>query len=206
MNIIGTTLNELYRIFDILNSKFYDSKLPQPVITIQKGRANNYGWFTLGKVWKNKNDENNQSYEINITANNLNREAYEIVETLLHEMVHYYHKLNDIRDCNNNVHNKKFKVEAERVGCIVVNAKPNGWGYTSCSEELKNYIIDEIKPNPDCFSYFRQAPIEFEKEKKPRNKKIFKYVCPSCGLEIKAKIDSNVLCGDCNIQMEIEDE
>lgn len=214
MNIIGNTLDELYRAFDILNKEFYDNELPYPIITIQKGRANNLGWFTLGKVWKNSSNEEQQAYEINITANNLNREPIDIIGTLLHEMVHYYHALNDIKDATNNVHNKKFKNEAERVGFIVTKGSPNGWGYTECGEDLKDFILTEINPNAECFLYFRNNCVLKDKEKgegdgtekKPRKKNTFKYTCPCCGLEIKAKSDVNVLCGDCNVSMEIEEE
>ena len=49
LNIIGEALDELYRVFNILNHDYYENKLPEPVITIQKARPNNLGHFTLGK-------------------------------------------------------------------------------------------------------------------------------------------------------------
>ena len=206
MNVIGKALDEAYRAFDIFNKQYYDGKLPQPVITIQNGRQNNLGWFTLGKVWRNTEQEDINFYEINITANNLNRPSVNIMGTLLHEMVHYYNKLNNIRDASNNVHNKKFKQEAERVGLIVTKGKPNGWGYTECGDELKEFILNEIKPNDDAFSYFRCVAKGSTTPVKPRKKNVFKYVCPSCGLEIKAKLDAHVKCADCDEDMEMEEE
>lgn len=71
MNIIGEALTELYRIFNILNERFYENKLPEPVLTIQKQRANNLGHFTLSQVWKNENTEDTK-YEININPVKLN--------------------------------------------------------------------------------------------------------------------------------------
>ena len=47
MNIIGKMLDELYRIFNIVNMEKFDNCLPMPMITIQKGKGNN---FVLKKV------------------------------------------------------------------------------------------------------------------------------------------------------------
>lgn len=119
MNVIGIALDELYRIFNILNKDKFDENLPEPVITIQKTKGITLGHFTVDKVWKDKKVlETNEStteepeayYEINIDPRWFgNRSAEEIVETLLHEMVHYCNKVNEIKDCSGNVHNKKFK-------------------------------------------------------------------------------------------------
>ena len=203
MNIIGEALTELYRIFNILNERFYENKLPEPVLTIQKQRANNLGHFTLSQVWKNENTEDTK-YEININPVNLNRPVEEIVGTLRHEMVHFANKISDIRDCNGQVHNKKFKELAENVGLICEKSKSYGYGFTALSDKLKEYITEEIKPNESVFEYFREG--EPPKENKPREKKIFKYVCPSCNMVVKAKKDNNIYCGDCGIMLEMEDK
>ena len=201
-NFIGKALDELYRIFDILNKHYYESKLPYPMITIQKTkRTGNLGWFTLDKVWANQNTEDRR-YEINICAEYLNGEIYQIVDTLQHETVHYVNKVADIKDCNGQVHNKKFKRLAEQVGLIVEKSKKYGFGHTSCSDEFKEFIDEVIKPDMKAFEYFRNVPV---KEKKvAKEKKTFKYVCPVCAAEVKAKKDKNIVCGECECQFEIE--
>lgn len=215
MNVIGSILNELYRIFSILNHDKFDDSLPEPVITIQKTRGATLGHFTLDKVWRNKKniidnnimaDENDEFsyYEINVDPRWFyNRSADEVAETLLHEMVHYYNKILDIKDCNGNIHNKKFKTAAERVGLIVEKGSTVGWGYTALSDELKEYIHNEVKPDESVFNYFRTGKV---KENKPRTKTMFKYICPECGQVVKGKRDISVKCGNCDIEMEIEDE
>jgi hypothetical protein len=201
-NFIGKALDELYRIFDILNRKYYESKLPYPMITIQKTkRSGNLGWFTLDKVWANKSTEDRR-YEINICAEYLNGEIYEIVDTLQHETVHYANKISDIKDCNGQVHNKKFKRLAEQVGLIVEKSKKYGFGHTSCSDEFRQFIDEVIKPDIKAFEYFRNVPPKEKKEAK--EKKTFKYVCHICGAEVKAKKDKNIVCGECECQFEME--
>lgn len=209
MNVIGEALEELYRIFNILNLEKFDESLPEPVITIQKTKGNIYGHFTIDRVWKNKNHPENKDgsnedsfYEINIDPRwFIVRSAVEITGTLLHEMVHYYNKINDIKDCSGNIHNKKFKTTAESVGLVVEHDKKVGWGYTSVNEELKEYIETIISPDNDVFEYFRSS---VEKPKSKKKKTIFKYTCPGCGTVAKAKKDVSIMCGNCEIEMEME--
>lgn len=151
-------------------------------------------------------DEDNDSayYEINIDPRYFyGRDAVEIVETLLHEMVHYFNKVSDIKDCSGNVHNKKFKMAAEAVGLIVEKGKSVGYGYTSCSDELRDYILDVINPDDSVFEYFRAGGRE--KEKKERKKTLFKFTCPDCGQVAKAKNGVSIKCGLCNVDMDMED-
>lgn len=209
MNVIGTALEELYRIFGVLNHDKFDDALPEPVITIYKTRGRTLGHFTLDKTWKNKNDAESDEdayYEINIDPRWFcDRTPEEVVETLLHEMCHYANKMSDIKDCNGNIHNKKFKTLAESVGLIVEKGKSVGWGYTSLSDELKEYIQEEINPDAEAFEYFRACVNKDSGIKPPKKKKIFEYTCPDCGQTAKGKIDIAIKCGLCDVIMDMED-
>ena len=209
MNVVGTALNELYRMFHILNRYKFDNTLAEPVITMQKGRGNTLGSFTLAKVWKDKNDEeseDNAYYEINVDPRWFNsRTPADVAETLLHEMCHYYNKVNNIKDCSGNVHNKKFKSSAERVGLVVEKGKSVGWGYTSMSDELKDFMEDIVKPSEEAFEYFRSTPMKLSGGGGGRKKNLFKYTCPECGAEVKGKRDMTIKCGLCDVEMKMED-
>lgn len=208
MNVVGIALEELYRIFAILNKDKFDGKLSEPVITIQKTRMNAYGWFTPDRTWRDKNNEESDetSYnEINIDPRWFNvRTPSDIAETLLHEMCHYYNKVNGIKDCNGQVHNKKFKRVAEDVGLVVEKGKSVGFGYTSMSDELKTYMDEVVKPNEKAFEYFRSAPIKAATGG-TKKKTLFKYTCPECGQEVKGKRDVTIKCGLCDVVMDMED-
>lgn len=52
VNFIGITLEELYRAFDLLNVKYFEGKLPYPMITIQHTKKNFLGWCSTQKTWK----------------------------------------------------------------------------------------------------------------------------------------------------------
>ncbi len=218
MNIVGNAINELYRIFNILNRDKFNNYLSEPVITIQKTKGNILGSFTLDKVWKNKDDsdkndglaaedkEEDAFYEINIDPRWFcTRTAADITEILLHEMVHYFNKVNEVKDCSGNVHNKKFKAAAERVGLVVERDKKVGWGITSMTDELEEYIDTEVQPKESVFEYFRAGVIKHDTKNKKRKKSLFKYECPKCGTIAKAKKDVKITCGDCNCAMDMED-
>lgn len=210
MNVIGTALEELYRIFGILNRDKFDGSLSEPVITIQKTRGRTLGHFTLSKVWVDKNDEESEDksyYEINVDPRWFNsRTPADVAETLLHEMCHYYNKVNDIKDCSGNVHNKKFKSSAERVGLIVEKGKGVGFGYTSMSDVLKTYMEEVVKPSEEAFEYFRTVPMKLSEGGSGRKKKTFTYTCPDCGQTVKGKRDISIKCGDCDVLMLAEDD
>lgn len=214
MNVIGTVLNELYRIFDILNRDKFDGALKEPVITIQKGKGLAMGYFTLDKVWVNKDNsedglaandlDDDAYYEINIDPRYFyGRDAIEIVGTLLHEMVHYYNKVSNVKDCSGNIHNKKFKAAAENVGLIVTKGKSVGWGYTMVSDELSEYIMETIEPDEAVFEYFRAG--SRPKEPKKRKKSLYNFTCPKCGQVAKAKNGVVIKCGTCDVGMDMED-
>ena len=207
-NYISTATNEMYRWFDILNGKFFDGELEKPVITIQKARANNYGHFTLDRVWTSSmNEDPNEDgaisfYEINVNSMYLSRDPAELCGTLLHEMCHLHNKMKDIKDCSGKIHNKKFKAEAERVGFEVERDKKVGWGYTSNSETLNKFISETVKPDAEAFKLHRAVIV---KDTQPKEKKTFKYVCPNCGQKLSGKTGCNVICGICNTPFEMED-
>jgi predicted SprT family Zn-dependent metalloprotease len=206
-NYIGVAIDELYRMFDVQNKRWFGAGLPSPIITIQSaGRKAAYGWFTTHKVWeKVDGNEDDHKYEINICAEHLTRNMVDIAETLQHEMVHYYNKLSDIKDHSDNVHNKRFKFQAERAGLNVAHAPKYGWGYTSATDEFTKFIENEVKPDPKCFSYFR-VPKSIANDKKETEKKTFKYTCSNCNQEIKGKKGVVAICGICNVPFDMEEE
>lgn len=206
-NYIGKAVEELYRIFDALNERYYQKGLPAPIITIQANRSSrsqSYGWFTLTKVWINQNNEEEKYHEINICPEYLCRNTTEIAATLAHEMVHFYNQLREVKDSSDKVHNKKFKNEAEQRGLLCHKDPKVGW-VTTPTTEFVTYVSEEVRPNNDSFAYFRQIPPAIASDKETK-KTVFKYKCPECELEVKGKKDIDVMCGKCEVHLEIEEE
>ena len=91
------------------------------MITIQS-RPKAYGYITCNEVWT---DTDRSYYEINITAEYLNRPIENVLATLQHEMVHLYCMVNGIQDTSKagRYHNKNFKAEAEKRGLLIEYVK-----------------------------------------------------------------------------------
>ena len=130
---------QLEKMFRALNTRFFDGKLPEPVITLKK-TPGAYGHITCGKTWIAGTE---QRHEINISTATLDRPIEETTATLLHEMCHLYNMVNGIKDTSgggNSYHNKLFKRTAEAHGLMVDHSKQYGWTITSPSLELLEFI------------------------------------------------------------------
>ena len=212
VNIVGTAINELYRIYGMINEACFANSLPYPVITMYPTKGKMLGHFTKDKVWQNKDqianpdtgEVENALYELNIDPRWFNdQDVFEIVHTLIHEMCHFANKLAGIEDCKGKSHTKDFKRTAESAGLIVTKQRGIGYGNTSLSDDLANFIESSVLPDEDVFKYFRA--IVAEEKKKPKKKNLFEYTCPSCGMVAKAKQGAKIICGMCNVELEMEE-
>ena len=192
----------LAKLYEFVNQELFKCELERPVITVQTDERNKaYGWFTLNKVWKeNEKDEGN--YEINMSAQFLNRPINEIAGTLIHEMCHQWAKENNIQDCSRGgaYHNKLFRKIAEEHGLKVENVAKIGWSKTSITEETERLLGSFIKSNPPALIY-RAAPFKGVRVKTSSTRK---YICPCCGNSVRATKSVNIACIDCDEPMQEE--
>ena len=203
----------LNKIFKAINAEYFEGDLEMPTITIQS-TVGAYGHITTSKVWKNENG--NASYELNISADYLNRPIENVVATLIHESVHLYCLQNGIKDTSNRgvYHNKRFKDIAENMGHLIIDKHETyGWTITSPSDDTiefcLSYGFEDIKiSRQTAFSFGGftggkagngNAPVP--KTKKPSSTR--KYQCPCCGNSFRATKVLRVLCMDCNEEFEV---
>lgn len=131
-----TTIQEvqqlLEKMYNDLNSIYYNNELAPTLITIMKSRhGKDLGWGSAEKIWYQKEDndnhESNAYYEINICADALYMSIHEIANIMLHEMAHIYNAQNNIKDTSRfgTYHNKKYAQTAESHG-LICREDPNG--------------------------------------------------------------------------------
>ena len=198
----------LNKIFDLLNAEFFENELSRPTITIQSTpRA--YGHFSLREdTWVSKLGG---THEINIGAGTLARPIEEVAATLLHEMVHYYNYEHGIQDCSrgNTYHNRKFKEAAEARGLMVEHSDKYGWSHTSPAEALLEFVIEndltDILINRNEFSGFQIGGTGTHSgtavPTTPKKSSSRKYICPCCGISVRATRVVNIGCLDCGVRM-----
>lgn len=212
----------LEKVYRELNVDKFGGKLEEPIITIvNTPRA--YGHVTCSKVWKVAGKGGEQErYELNISSDSMNRPIENVVSTMLHEMVHIYHLMNGIQDVSRSgtYHNKTFKAKAEEVGLVITQIPQHGWTHTEPSESLIDYIISkgwtEIAMNRGDLILFGHGVGGFgaggstsdgaggekgKRIKKPSSTR--KYVCPTCGMSVRATREVRIKCADCNELMRV---
>jgi hypothetical protein len=201
MPTLAKTIFELGRIYKALNTIFYNGELETPLITVQsRGKHPYLGWCTSRRIWRKRNEGDECYYEINISAEYLNRDSTEIMETLLHEMAHLYASANNIKDTSRagKYHNRKYKEIAEVHGLNVSEDEKYGWTITNLTDEAKA-LIKDIKPNNQAFKVYRQGEVKKDKAKAKSSTR--KYICPSCDISVRATKDVNIACMDCKVMM-----
>ena len=205
----------LEQAYEIFNTELFDDVLPPVAITIMSSPRTN-AHFTLDKVWRS---DDVRMHEINISAEHLDRPVYNVLASLVHEMVHYYCLINGLQDTSQNhrYHNKVFKREAEKRGLSISYAKYIGYSVTEPSQKLIDLIdmynlekpIDinrdgavaistvGIDGDDDTDGIDGTSSINTTSSKKKKTS-TRKYICSGgCGCSFRATKDLNVMCLDC---------
>ena len=194
----------LNKIFDLLNQEFFESTLSRPTITIQS-TPKAYGHFSLrDDTWISKLGN---THEINIGAGTLARPIENVAATLLHEMVHYYNYENGIQDCSrgNTYHNRRFKEAAEARGLLVTHSDTYGWSHTEPGDALLDFVLEngltDILLNRNEQMGYRVTGTGTHSGtgggRAPKPSSTRKYICPCCGMSVRATKIVRILCMDC---------
>lgn len=195
-------INELHKAFDMFNKEYYKGQLPTPIIIVQTrgNKKNTLGWCTINPIWENS-ETNEKKYEINIVAETLNRGIHKVMSTLLHEMVHLHNLINGIKDVSrgNTYHNMRFKEVAERHGLIIEHDPRIGYSPSRLNNISMN-MIDKSNINKSAFMIAR---MDIQQSVSSRQS-YRKYICPSCGANVRATKETNIICGDCKVEFEEE--
>jgi len=153
-------------------------KPEQISITIaSKGRKNALGWF-WGNSWHQTKTAS--WHEINLSAEHL--DTCDVGELIIHELAHAENHTLGIRDCANRIHNKKFKVMAERLGLEVLpRCKSVGFGYTKRAAGAEAFL-SKIAFRRDIFAKHRAGAAA---KPKSGGTRMLKCECPACGYLVR---------------------
>lgn len=205
-------------MFDLFNHYFYNGEMIRPAITVSPDSVRGaYGWCTVYEIWQ----ASGEAYrEINICAEYIDRPISEVAATMLHEMAHLYNLTKGIKDVSNNgyYHNKKFKVTAESHGLSIGHDNTYGWTVTTLTADTAEWLAQQ--PGMDDITASRRMAMQIKTKaddddgdgettatikggRTTSKNRSIKYICPKCGAIIRATKQVNVICGDCNVPLEI---
>lgn len=184
---------ELTRIFKRFNKHFWNNELPDVVITFTPTKKK-HGHLSVNKVWTSKSTKESK-YELNISALDIDRPAEELCATLLHEQVHLYCRVHNLKETTDEhrFHNKVFKKVAEDHGLIVSHAPRIGWSKTVLDESAKKYLK---KLNVKQFDLHRIVSHQ------PGTRPLLRYQCEGCGESVAwLSKDQALICGICGFPL-----
>lgn len=164
---------KLYHFFDLFNSQFFNSFLPQPAISFQKTGVIRYGHYRLGR------NDFGILHEINLNRRYLTRNFVELLVTLLHEMIHLWQDVTKGMPKTMNYHNKGFQEKSKELG-IPSNHKGQTTDVTDpfVSLVMANLKTDGDKPDKEKDLDIDKVKEEITKDKKPKGEsKLKKYSC-----------------------------
>jgi len=193
-------LDEAYQFF---NNKLFENKLPECLITFQRRKKNKLGYFRSKGYISRIND--NKISEISLNPDAFFDESdQDILGTLVHEMVHAWHTDVEQRKIGT-YHDKYWGAKMESIGLIPSNTGAPGGKKTGI--QMHHYVDPDGKFLVFVSEFLKENKLEWngnrpvEKECKERKKLKYKYVCPRCNQEAWGKVDANILCGECDMEM-----
>jgi hypothetical protein len=211
---IQSAIDELQRMFRLLNKEYFNDELERPVITILTDVTSGaYGWISVNKVWSSK--DNAWFREINLCAEYLNRPVELVITTLMHEMCHLWNIQRGVQDTSRagTYHNREFKDVAEARGLIV--EKDAKYGFCITKPSIEFTVLVKKSCRAGCFKLERAKTYRDgtpkvtttgtdgkEKTVSRTKQSSRKYTCPQCGLTVRATKEVNIKCGDCDVTME----
>ena len=198
----------LDKIFNLLNQNYFSGELPKAVITVQS-TPKAYGHFTCYDAW---HCADTGFKEINIGAGTLDRPIENVTATLLHEMIHEYCFIHQIKDTSRggSYHNKRFKAEAEQRGLQIDYDSRIGWSITSPTEDLLNFCIengltDILIARNDLIGFNPAITRGKGTASTTRRSSYRKHICPRCLSTARTTKDMKLICGECNEVMIMTD-
>lgn len=119
-------------------------------------------------------------------------------------MCHLYNLQNGKQDTSRSgiYHNKVFKDTTESHGLTVEHIDKAGYCRTAFTDELKKWIDDNITFSTVNVFKTRFDPSEGKPSKPKQSSR--KYVCPCCGLIVRATKECRIMCIECDEEMQVE--
>lgn len=209
---MSRAISIIEKIYNSTNEDFWQGQLPPVIVTCQSSPGS-FGHSTMSRVWRRKEDD---LFELNIACEVMNFPIEEILDTVIHEQIHIYCRVNSISEVSRHgsYHNKKFKDLAEVHGLICVyTGSAYGWNTTAKdNEKLLEYALEkgytELQISRKSSRPLRiavggtalQGGLRPQGEKRPSSTR--KLICPGgCGQTVRATKKVNIICGCCMVTM-----
>jgi len=222
ITVLAEELKFCTELSNLVNREFFEGTLPPFIITFQKLKSA-YGCASIRPVYQ---DDNFQYYQMTIDPSSAKMDGTlaAVIDTIIHENIHFYCRTNNILEVSNNgrYHNKKFKELAEKCGLTCTLHPTCGFNTDNkLSPKLIDLLLKNFKES-DLEKLFKVSrPVKQAAPKTPQtdpltgepietgtegrrggtNNNLTAYICPICGQKMRAGKNANFLCGNDNSKM-----
>jgi len=203
--------SELQRAYDFFNAALFHTTLPPCLITMQR-KNRTYGYF-CGDRWANHAGTVRDEIAMN-PVHFVSRSVEEVLSTLVHEMVHLWQHHGGTPS-RSGYHNGEWADKMEAVGLVPTDTgkpggKRTGQRVTHSIQEGGPFAkaSQQLLTEGFMVSWHDRAAEDAEgraRAKKKANTRM-KYTCPDCGVNAWAKPGIVLICGDCQVALEANEE
>lgn len=172
----------------VINQELYQGMLPHPDFLITLSKKDSQEW----------NTSFDGAITIKITYGSLikNMEPSIFLEHLLHQMVHIYCHIFNIKDTTRQgrYHNANFRRVALDYGLEVKPDSHEGASIIGCQDHVYRIIKQHIPK-------FETEIKNIKKHLENRTDHTYTYVCPICNRKVKGEQSTKLICGYCYTEM-----
>ena len=199
-------LNEAYGYF---NKKLFAGILPDCLITMQR-KNGAYGYFAGDRFGTRDGEKKTDEIALN-PSHFRKRTTPEILSTLAHEMAHLWQHHHG-KPSRSTYHNQEWAKAMREIGLIPSSTGQPGGKETG--QKMSHYIAEGGKFSISCAalvgSGFDLSYVELWEEgsassRKKKAASKTKYTCQGCGANAWAKPETRLICGDCDVELEMQE-
>jgi len=206
MTITKKQYTDLDSAYEYFNKHLFEGKLPDCLITLQR-HPKALGFHCHEKFTNRETGEKVSEIALNPDTFD-DREDIEVLSTLAHEQVHaLQYVLGD--PPRRGYHDRTFASLMNEIGLQASSTgEPGG---KAIGQRMSHYILDGGKFEKVAGAFlltgkklqWNSTPVT--KESKERKKTREKFNCPTCMQAVWGKKTANIMCGDCEEKMIIEE-
>lgn len=187
--------------YDFFNASLFDRTLPNVLVTLQR-KPRTGGYFSADRF--RGRERSTKIHELALNPNYFEKSDTWILSVLVHEMAHAWQEEHG-HPGRGRYHNREWAAKMLDIGLHPSDTNKRGGKMTG--QRVGHYIVDDgpfakavarlLKTGFTLNWHSGPLPAAARRQQRAKAASKTKYSCPGCGLNVWAKPDTALLCGEC---------